>query len=110
MMLATMTNFGSDHRWLDRCTLHSPCGFFLSKETAQKDWRPVARSQDRLGPLTRSLRPDRVGGDLWRGSTPGGNFALATSLSGVLITRQRQGRDFFGPSPAGSTLREPPKG
>jgi hypothetical protein len=63
------------------------------------------------GPLTRSLRPERVGGDLWRGSTPGRNFALATSsLSGVLITRQRRNRDFsFEPSPAGSTPREPRK-
>jgi hypothetical protein len=47
MMLTTMTNLGSDHRWLDRWTLLPPCGSSWKEETAQKDWRPVARSQDR---------------------------------------------------------------
>jgi len=56
------------------------------------------------GPLTRSLRPEGLGEGILRASSaPDGAFALSTSPSGALITRQRRNRVFFGPSSAFST-------
>lgn len=58
------------------------------------------------GPLTRSLRPEGVGEDLRASSALEGTFALATSPSGALITRQRRNRNFTGLSSASSTPKD----